>query len=135
MSKDKDIPSILDSMKRIAVVGLSGKPDRPSYEVANYLQRAGFEILPVNPAESGEILGQVVCRDLASVPGDIDVVDVFRRSDAVLPIAEEAVKRGRIKTFWMQLGISNAEARALLERHGITVVEDHCLKVEHQRHT
>ena len=135
MSKDKDIDSILGSMKRIAVVGLSSRPDRPSYDVAAYLQRAGFEIVPVNPAESGEILGQRVYRDLASVPGDIDVVDVFRRPDAVLPIAEEAVKRRGIKTFWMQLGISNPEARALLERHGITVVEDHCLKVEHRRHT
>jgi uncharacterized protein len=120
-------------MKRIAVVGLSSKPDRPSYDVAAYLQRAGFEIVPVNPAESGEILGQKVYSDLASVPGDIDVVDVFRRSDAILPIAEEAVRRGGIKTFWMQLGIGNPEARALLERNGIGVVEDHCLKVEHRR--
>lgn len=133
MSKDNDIASILGSMKRIAVVGLSSKPDRPSHDVATYLQHAGFEIVPVNPAESGKILGQKVYSDLASVPGDLDVVDVFRRSDAVLPIAEEAVKRGGIKTFWMQLGVSNPEARRLLERHGITVVEDHCLKVEHRR--
>jgi uncharacterized protein len=119
-------------MKRIAIVGLSSKVDRPSYGVAEYLQRAGFEIVPVNPAESGEILGQPVYRDLSSVPGDIDVVDVFRRSDQVLPVAEEAVKRGGITTFWMQLGISSPEARALLERNGITVVEDHCLEVEHR---
>jgi uncharacterized protein len=134
MSKDNDMASILSSMKRIAVVGLSSKPDRPSYDVAAYLQRAGFEIVPVNPAESGEILGQKVYSDLTSVPGAIDVVDVFRRSDAILPIAEEAVRRGGIKTFWMQLGISNPDARALLERNGIGVVEDHCLKVEHRRH-
>jgi predicted CoA-binding protein len=133
MSEDDEIESILRSMKRIAVVGLSSKPERPSYGVAEYLQHAGFEIVPVNPAESGEILGQKVYRDLASVPGDIDVVDVFRRSDAVLPIAEEAVRRGRIKAFWMQLGISSPAARALLERHGISVVEDRCLKVEHRR--
>jgi predicted CoA-binding protein len=134
MSKNANIPSILKSMRRIVVVGLSSRPDRPSHDVAAYLQRAGFEVVPVNPAESGEILGQKVYPDLASVPGDIDVVDVFRRSDAVLPVAEEAVKRGGIRSFWMQLGISSAEARELLERHDITVVEDHCLKVEHQLH-
>lgn len=135
MNKDRNIPSILSSMKRIAIVGLSSKSDRPSYGVAAYLQRAGFEIVPVNPVETGEILGQPVYRDLASVPGDIDVVDVFRRSDAVLPLAEEAARRGGIGAFWMQEGISSAEARTLLERHGIAVVEDHCLKKEHQRHT
>ena len=133
MGKDNDIRAIVRSMKRIAVVGLSSKPDRPSHDVAAYLQRAGFEIVPVNPAEPGEILGQKVYSDLTSVPGDLDVVDVFRRADAVLPIAEEAVRRGGIKIFWMQLGISNPEARALLERHGIAVVEDRCLKVEHRR--
>jgi uncharacterized protein len=133
MSNDSKMDAILKSMKRIAVVGLSSRPDRPSHDVAAYLQEVGLEIVPVNPAESGEILGQPVYRDLASVPGDIDVVDVFRRPDAVLPIAEEAVKRGRIKVFWMQLGISSGAARALLERHGINVVEDHCLKIEHRR--
>jgi predicted CoA-binding protein len=133
MSNDSMIHSILKSMKRIAVVGLSSRPDRPSHDVAQYLLQAGFEIVPVNPAESAVILGQAVYPDLTSVPGDIDVVDVFRRSDAVLPIAEEAVRRGRIKAFWMQLGISSPTARALLERHGIAVVEDRCLKVEHRR--
>ncbi|MBI5480117.1 MAG: CoA-binding protein [Deltaproteobacteria bacterium] len=133
MSDDEKISAILRSMKRIAVVGLSRNPDRPSHDVARYLQHAGFEIVPVNPAESGEILGQAVYRDLASVPGDIDVVDVFRRPDAVLPIAEDVVRRGGVRAFWMQLGISSPPARALLERHGISVVEDRCLKVEHQR--
>jgi hypothetical protein len=132
MNEGKKIDSIIGSMKRIAVVGLSSKPDRPSYDVAAYLQRAGFEIVPVNPAESGEILGQKVYPDLASVPGDLDVVDVFRRADSVLPVAREVVERGGVSVFWMQLGISNPDARDLLERHGITVVEDHCLKVEHR---
>jgi len=131
MRDDDEMASILKSMKRIAVVGLSGRPDRPSHEVAAYLQQAGLEIIPVNPAESGQILGQPVYRDLASVPGDLDVVDVFRRSDAVLALAKEAARRGRIRAFWMQPGISSAPARALLERQGIAVVEDRCLKVEH----
>jgi uncharacterized protein len=132
MSNDKRIYSILKSMKRIAVVGLSSNPDRPSHDVAQYLVAAGFEIIPVNPAESGEILGRKVYPDLTSVPGDIDVVDVFRRPDAVLPIAEEVVKRGGVKAFWMQLGISSPPARDLLERHGIAVIEDRCLKIEHR---
>ena len=132
MSNDEQMRAILKSMRRIAVVGLSSKSDRPSHDVARYLLQAGFEIIPVNPAESGEILGQVVYPDLVSVPGDIHVVDVFRRSDKVLPIAEEAARRGRIKTFWMQLGISSPAARALLERHCIEVVENRCLKVEHR---
>jgi hypothetical protein len=134
MNDDSVIDAILKSMKRIAVVGLSSNPARPSHDVAAYLQRAGFEVIPVNPAESGEILGQKVYADLASVPGDIDVVDVFRRSEAVPEIAEEAVRRGKIKAFWMQQGIRSAAARELLVRHGISVVEDRCLKVEHRRY-
>jgi predicted CoA-binding protein len=118
-------------MKRIAVVGLSSNPERPSYDVAAYLQRQGYEIVPVNP-EGGTILGQRAYPDLASVPGDLDVVDVFRRPDAILPIAEQVVQRGGVKAFWMQLGIASDEAARLLEQHGITVVQNRCLKVEHR---
>jgi len=133
MNDNKMIDGLVAAMRRVAVVGLSRRPERPSYGVAAYLQHAGLEIIPVNPAESGEILGQPVHRDLASVPGDLDVVDVFRRSEAVLEVAEAVVRRGGVKAFWMQSGIRNAEARALLERHGVAVVEDLCLKVEHAR--
>jgi predicted CoA-binding protein len=131
MNNIEDIKRVVATMKRIAVVGLSRRPDRASHEVAAYLQRAGLEIVPVNPAESGEILGQRVYPDLASVPGDLDVVDVFRRSEAVLPVAEAVVRRGGVTAFWMQLGIRNPEARSLLERHGVTVIDDLCLKIEH----
>jgi predicted CoA-binding protein len=132
MSNPEDIDEIVRSSHRIAVVGLSANPTRPSYDVAAYLQRQGYEIIPVNPTEEGPILGQKVYRDLASVPGEIDIVDVFRRSEAIPPIAEAAVQRGGIKTFWMQLGIRNDEAAQLLRDRGIAVVEDRCLKVEHQ---
>jgi hypothetical protein len=135
MSNDNRMYSILKSMKRIAVVGLSSNPERPSHDVARYLIAAGFEIVPVNPAESGEILGQKVYPDLTSVPGRIDVVDVFRRSDAVLPLAEEVVRRGGVEAFWMQLGVRSPAARDLLERHGIVAIEDRCLKVEHRHST
>jgi predicted CoA-binding protein len=129
MSESKKIDSIIQGMRRIAVVGLSSNPDKPSYEVAEWLQHAGYEIIPVNP-EGETILGQKVYRDLASIPGDLDVVDVFRRPDAVLPIAEQVAQRGGVKAFWMQLGVRNDAAARLLEEHGVTVVQDHCLKVE-----
>ena len=131
MSENEKITNILSSARRIAVVGLSSNPQRPSHEVAAYLQKQGFQIIPVNP-EGGTILGEKVYPDLVSIPGDIDVVDVFRRPDAVMPVAQEAARRGRIKAFWMQLGIGNTDAARMLEQHGITVVQDRCLKVEHQ---
>ncbi|HEY3357162.1 MAG TPA: CoA-binding protein [Polyangia bacterium] len=131
MSEIKLIDDIVASSRRIAVVGLSANPARASHAVAAYLQRQGYEIVPVNP-EGGTILGQQVYPDLSAVPGDIDIVDVFRRPEAVPAIAEEAVRRGGIKVFWMQLGIQHEEAARLLREHGITVVQDHCLKVEHQ---
>ena len=132
MNDTAAVDEIFGSSRRIAVVGLSADPARPSHEVAAYLQQQGYEIVPVNPA-GGTILGAKVYPDLTAVPGDLDVVDVFRRSEAVLPIAEEAVRRGRIKAFWMQLGIRNEQAAQLLREHGIAVVQDRCMKVEHQR--
>jgi len=131
MSASEEIGSILASMRRIAVVGLSPSPDRPSHEVASYLKRQGYTIVPVNPGEEA-ILGEKAYPDLRSIPGDLDVVDVFRRAEAVMPIAEEAVRRGGIKVFWMQLGVRNEEAARLLQQHGIAVIQDRCLKIEHE---
>lgn len=119
---------IFANTKTIAVVGLSANPMRASYDVALNLQ-SNFRIVPINPNYE-EILGEKCYPDLESVPEPIDMVDVFQRSENVMPFVEPAIKIGA-KYFWMQLGISNAEARARLEEAGITVIEDKCTKVEY----
>jgi predicted CoA-binding protein len=122
---------ILNSSRVVAVVGLSAKPDRPSYKVASYLKEQGYKIIPVNPTEK-EILGGVCYPDLASVPESIDVVDIFRRSDEVLPIVKEAIKIGA-KAVWMQEGVINEEAAARAREAGLMVVMDKCMFKEHQK--
>lgn len=124
------IEEIFASTKTIAVVGLSANPARASYEVAENLM-PHFTIIPVNPNYE-EVLGLTCYPDLESVPGPIDMVDVFQRSENIMPLVEPAIARG-VKCFWMQLGISNQAAREKLERAGITVVEDKCTKIEYAR--
>ena len=119
------------SGRRIAVVGLSSNPARPSYGVAAYLLRAGFDVIPVNPQED-VILGLPCYPDLASVPGTIDLVDVFRQSDAVLAIAESAIAVGA-KGLWLQLGVFHPTALRLAEDAGLNCVADLCTKIEHAR--
>jgi predicted CoA-binding protein len=121
---------IFDNTRTIAVVGLSANPARASFDVAQNLQR-NFKIIPVNPRYT-EVLGETCYPDLESVPDKIDVVDVFQRSENVMPFVQPAIDLG-VKVFWMQLGIENAEARQMLEAAGITVVEDCCTKVEYAR--
>ncbi len=121
---------ILNSSRVIAVVGLSPKPDRPSYIVASYLKKQGYKIIPVNPKE-GEILGEVCYPDLSSIPEPVDVVDIFRRSDEVPAIVEEAIKIGA-KAVWMQEGVRN-EAAARAKEVGLLVVMDRCMRKEHQK--
>ncbi len=125
----EEIVQVLKQSKTIAVVGMSPKPDRPSHDVAKYLMDHGFEVIPVNPGQS-EILGRKCYRSLKDVPGEIDIVDIFRPSDAVPEIVEEAVARGA-KTIWMQLGIVNNAAAERAKAAGMTVVMNKCLKVEH----
>ena len=120
---------LLRTARTIAVVGLSDNPERPSYRVAAYLQSKGYRIIPVNPRCSS-ILNERCYPDLASVPGPIDIVDVFRKSEDVMPVAEEAARLD-VRCFWMQLGVANAAARKLLESKGVFVVEDRCLKIVH----
>jgi len=120
---------ILNSSRTVAVVGLSSKPDRPSYKVASYLKEQGYKIIPVNPAEK-EILGELCYPDLASIPELIDVVDIFRRSEEVLPIVKEAIKIGA-KAVWMQEGVINEEAAARAREAGLMVVMDKCMRKEH----
>jgi len=128
---DSDIKAILASSKTVAVIGLSPKPDRDSYKVAEYLKNRGYAVIPVRPAQA-EILGQKAYPSLDDVPGTVDIVDVFRSPEQVLAHAHEALRR-KPKTFWMQEGIENREAAALLTAAGIDVVMNRCIKRDHAR--
>jgi uncharacterized protein len=124
------IAEILRHTKTIAVVGLSSNPRRPSYEVASYLQNAGYTIIPVNPNET-EVLGQKSYARLEDVPVPIDIVDVFRRPNHVPGLADSAIA-ARAKVLWLQQGITNEEAAEKARAAGLTVIEDACLLVEHK---
>lgn len=128
---EKTIDKILDSYHTIAVIGLSDKPDRPSFGVASYLQSQGYRIVPVNPRVS-EVLGEKSYPDLDSIPFEIDVVDIFRRSEDVPPIVDAALNKG-VRAIWMQEGVVNeASARKAIEG-GVDVVMDRCMLKEHSR--
>ncbi|WP_435169530.1 CoA-binding protein [Falsirhodobacter sp. 1013] len=128
---DEMIREILRSTRTIAVVGWSPNPGRASHQVAAFLKTRGYRVFPVNPGHAGaEALGETVVADLPSLPVVVDMVDIFRRSEDVLPVVEQAVALEGVKTIWMQLGISNAEARALAEARGVQVVEDRCPAIE-----
>jgi len=122
---------ILNSSRVVAVVGLSPKPDRPSYTVASYLKERGYRIIPVNPTVK-EILGETCYPNLNSIRKLIDVVDIFRRSEEVPDIVEEAIKIGA-KAVWMQEGVINEEAAARAREAGLLVVMDKCMLKEHQK--
>lgn len=124
------ISQILRESKTIAVVGLSSNPRRPSHQVASYLQSVGYKIIPVNPNES-EVLGQKSYARLEDVPEPIDIVDVFRRPEAVAPLADSAIAI-HAKVLWLQLGITNSAAEKACAA-GLTVIEDACLFVEHKK--
>ncbi len=122
---------IIKSCKVVAVVGCSSNPSRPSHTVSSYLKSHGFKVIPVNPAEK-EILGEVCYPDIASIPEEVDVVDIFRKSEDVPPIVEQAIKKGA-KAVWMQYGVVNEPAAKRAREAGLKVVMDKCLKVEHSR--
>ena len=125
---DSRIKELLEGMRRVAVVGLSPKEDRASHGIARWLIDRGVEVVGVNPAHE-EILGVPVYPDLEAVPGTVDVVDIFRRSDTVGPIVEAAAARGD-GAVWMQEGVENAEAAAVAEEAGIPVIMDRCIYKE-----
>jgi len=125
------ILEILKKYKTIAVVGLSSNPARASYGVTEYMQRVGYRIIPVNPNER-EVLGEKCYARLEDVPEEIEIVDVFRRTERVPAVVESAIKVGA-KVVWMQLGIENAEAAEKARAAGLMVVEDACVLVEHRR--
>ena len=128
---DNKIEDILKNSKNIAIVGLSPKPHRDSYMVAYYMQEQGYRIFPVHP-KAKEILGETVYPDLMHIPDPIDIVNVFRAPEKIVPVAEEAVRLNP-KMFWMQLGIENNDAAHLLFDAGIMVVMNRCLKIEHMK--
>jgi len=131
MNDANEIRSALASARTIAVVGCSPNPDRPSNAIARYLGEHGYRVIPVNPGHRS-ILGETCYRSLSEIPGDlrIDIVDVFRRSDHVAPVAEEAISRG-VGFFFMQQGVVDAESARRLEAAGIPVAMDRCILVEH----
>jgi uncharacterized protein len=128
------IDTILNESRTIAVVGLSAKPDRPSYAVAKYMQAHGYRVIPVNPALTGEVLGEQAYADLAAIPGatPVDVVDIFRRPEEVPPIVEAAIARGA-RVVWMQEGIANEAAAERARAAGLQVVMNLCIKKEHEK--
>ena len=130
---DEEIKKILSSFKTVAVVGISPKEDRPSYIVASYLKSKGYRIIPVRP-NGEEILEEKVYHTLKEIPKEIEVevVDIFRRSEDVPPLVEEAIQR-RAKVVWMQEGVIHKEAGEKAEKAGLKVVMDRCMKKDHQR--
>ncbi len=126
------IADILKNYKTIAVVGLSSRPMRPSFGVTQYMQSAGYRIIPVNPNES-EVLGEKCYPRLEDVPQSqhIEIVDIFRRSENVPPVVDSAIKIGA-KVIWMQQGIANQAAAAKAVSAGLLVIEDACILVEHR---
>ncbi|MFC4077048.1 CoA-binding protein [Salinithrix halophila] len=126
----EEIRRLLKEAKNIAVVGLSDKKDRTSHMIAQALQEAGYRIFPVNPSLKGPVLGEEPYASVQDIPEPVDIVDVFRRSEHCLPVAEDAVAAG-VKVLWFQSGIVNKEAASIAEKAGLTVVMDRCLKVDH----
>ncbi len=122
---------ILRTYKTVAVVGLSDNTERASYRVASYLKEHGYRIVPVNPTVRW-VLGQLCYPDLASVPGQVEVVDIFRRPEEVGPIVEQSIAKGA-KAIWMQEGIINEEAAAKARQAGLKVVMDRCMMKEHRK--
>ena len=132
---DAWIASILRGVKSVAVIGASANPVRPSYFVVKYLIAKGYEVHPINPSQAGgEILGRPVHASLADVPGPIDMVDVFRRADALPGIVSEIMALDELpKVVWLQLGIRDDAVAGALEMAGMTVVQDRCPKIEYAR--
>lgn len=131
VNDDAGLRRILETSKVIAIVGISPKEDRPSHGVAKFLMARGYTVIPVNPGQT-EILGQRCYASLKDIPVKVDMVDVFRKSADIPPVAAEAIAIGA-KTLWLQLGIINQEAAATAAAAGLDVVMDRCPKIEYPR--
>ncbi len=129
---DAMIRDILQDTKVIALVGWSPKPDRPSHGVAAFLHNRGYTVIPVNPGQVGvQALGATVRASLSDITEQVDMVDIFRRSEEVLPVVEQALRAlPGLKTIWMQLGVQNAAAAALAVGRGLNVVQNRCPAIE-----
>jgi predicted CoA-binding protein len=132
---DQQIRGILNSVKSIAMVGVSPKTNRPSYFAFKYLLERGYRMIPVNPGQAGgELLGQKVYARLADIPEPVDMVDIFRASEHALGIVQEALAMNpHPKVIWMQLGVRNDEAARLAEANGLQVIMNRCPKIEYGR--
>lgn len=133
LTTDAEITDLLSSIRTIALVGASDRPDRPSYRVMQFLQEHGYRVLPVNPAITGEhIHGEFVWRELSEIGDRIDMVDIFRRSADAGDAVDQAIAAGA-KSVWMQLGVVDDAAAMRAEAGGLKVVMDHCPKIEIER--
>lgn len=130
-SRSEEIIGIFNNTKTIAIAGLSPDPSKASNMVATYLQSVGYKIVPVYPKED-MILGEKVYRTISEIPFKIDMVDIFRKPDAIAQIVDEAIKRGDVDTVWMQLGLVNNEAAQKAKDAGLKVVQNKCTKIEHR---
>ena len=133
MHKNPDatqIKRLLEESRNVAVVGLSDNPYRTSHTIARTLQRSGYRIFPVNPNLAGPVLGEEPFATVEEIPERVDIVDVFRRSSKVMPTARDAVAAGA-KVLWLQSGVINEEAASYAEEHGLTVIMNRCIKVDH----
>jgi len=130
-SNKQEIKEIFDSVKTIAVLGLSPDENKDSHRVAKYLQEVGYKIVPVYPKEE-TILGEKVYRSLLEIPFNVDMVDIFRKPAALNVIAEACITRGDVKVFWSQQGIVNNAAAQIAKDAGMTVVQNMCSMVEHK---
>ncbi|PVA06986.1 CoA-binding protein [Thalassorhabdomicrobium marinisediminis] len=135
MYSDDLLRDVFTRTATIAVVGVSAKPERPSHYVTEFLQRKGYRVIPVNRGLAGqELFGERVYGSLSEVPDDVDMVDIFRRSEAVPAVVEEALARWpKLGTIWMQIGVEHAGAAAAAEARGVTVIQNRCPKIEYPR--
>jgi len=126
---------VLTRVKTVAVVGVSMNPVRPSFYVARYLSLKGYKVIPVNPGAAGKtLLGRTVVASLSEIEEPVDMVDIFRRSDAVPPIVDEALEAfPDLDVIWMQIGVEHTKAAAKAEARGVTVIQNRCPKIEYQR--
>lgn len=132
---DEQLKTILKRTRRVAVVGVSMNPVRPSYYVARYLGLKGYTVIPVNPAHAGKLLfGQKVHASLSDIDGAVDMVDIFRRSEHVPPIVDEALQAfPSLRTIWMQIGVAHDQAAAKARAQNVDVIMNRCPKIEYQR--
>ena len=135
MIDDATLRRVLADTRVIALVGASARSERPSHRVMGFLQGAGYRVIPVNPGLAGQtLLGETVQASLADCPAEVDMIDIFRQSDAVPAIVEQALAHlPALRTVWMQLGVASPEGRKAAEAHGLTVIENRCPAIEYPR--